>query len=252
MNITILKYQASVFVDAGSITANSQDVTELLRMLEDKRLLPIAVKQHSPAGFIDRIGFQSSDAEWRLVLLTDRFDFVHERTQKSGEDLGRFSDFCEEAITKLGMVLEYFGRRAHRVAAVQEGMLPEMSSGTMNEVMTRLLRLPPTFSDNSPFEWDWRSACLIERSFGGITEPMNTLVTIKRRAAQLTEATDDGIKRIPVDRVFFEIDINTSPRNTKARFAVRETREFFRNAPTWHLDIKEDVLRFIGGEVQNV
>lgn len=246
-----IRQLATAFVDAQSVGINRKDVRELSKELNDDRFLshlifeskagPLAGK---PTG---RIGFRSSNNEWHLALLGERFDFFRLPTEPGGSNLGDFGEFCREAIPKLNIALNFYQRKAHRLAAVQEGVLPKMKPEEMDEIASHLLRLPPTFSQTIPFEWDWRSASLLDRSFAGLTEPTNTIVTVKRESGMLIQMEKDAATHKRFDQIRVDLDINTSPENVKARFGEKEITAFFKECPAWHSTLMTEISDFIRG-----
>ncbi len=226
-------------------------MAEFLKILNDDRLFPVTVKEQSPSGLVDRIGFQSSGGEWNLIFLGHRFDFSRRKTATIEGDFGDFSDFCREASTRLITGLNYFGRKAHRLSAVQEGLLPEMSNQGIDDIAKRLLKLPSIFSANFPHEWDWRSVSFIQRSFGDLSEPTNTIAIMKRRSGVFRKAGENGNDEQPLNRVFFEFDINTLPDNTKARFGAEEVTSFFEQISAWHSQLSDEIFSFIHGSNEN-
>jgi len=113
-----IRYLATAFVDAESIIAKPHEAAELIKILKDYRLFPVLAVEESPTGPIPRIVFHSADGEWQLLLLGKRFDFAQLAKQPQGSDLGDYSSFCREAIPKLTVVLDFYGRKSHRLAAV--------------------------------------------------------------------------------------------------------------------------------------
>src|SRR5439155_14751990 len=115
------------------------EITDLMHILDSIPLFPNAIFEATPSGPVARVGFVSSDGSWRLALASKRFDFSHISTEPLGSDLGEFQGFCEQAARTLVTVLERFGRTSHRLAAVREGYLREMTSNEMQRVAERLL-----------------------------------------------------------------------------------------------------------------
>ena len=240
---TDLRYLASVFVDAASIRPSPQEIADTMRILSREDLLPFSLQQMGPEGVIPRMGFQSMSGEWRVVLLGERFDVSHHPTSVSAGNMVGFADFCATAAAKLSALLEHFRRRAHRLAAVQEGFLPEMSEDGQKAVLGKLMLLPPVFRQHAPFEWDWRVASIVPRLIAGEEEKCNTILTVKRSAGRFHPPEGD---EVAFDRIRADIDVNTAPDNTGARFGEREISDFFAKVPTWHLEVGEELMELIG------
>ena len=239
------RYLASAFVDAESITPSAENIAGLQGSLDDNKLIPTSVREQTPKGPVPRIAFSDSNGEWLLALLSNRFDLTHFGTLPDGSNLGEFSDFCREATAKLTTSLNYFKRRARRLATVQEGLLPDMSKKEMNKIASRLFELPTTYSKHLPFEWDWRAASHIERSFSDLTEPTNTIATIKRLTGTLPIATGNGQGGQKFDRIRVDFDINTLPDDVTARFNESHIASFFEQAASWHDEFSAEIFSFI-------
>jgi hypothetical protein len=250
-----IRYLASIFVDAWSITSSMQNMAEVSRALGDENFLPfvfeeIPISQEQSS----RIGFRTATGEWQLFLFHNRFNLSRHPIDSEGNNLGNFSSFCQEAGTKLSAILSVFRKRAHRLAAVQEGLLPEMLPTEMEAVLRRLFHLPPIFIETPPFEWDWRAASRIERQIRNLTEPTNTLATIKRQYGNISrqgnimsnEEENDSTP-IPFDRVRVDLDINTSQDNVIDRFEEDHVQEFFNVSSIWHANFSMEILSFILG-----
>lgn len=236
-----LRYLASVFLDAESITPQPDHITGLLRALQDDSFLPMAAAERVGTRNVRRIGL-TADGGWTLILARKRFDLSLLPTDERGENVGDFGAFCEAAGAKLSATLEHFGRRAHRVAAVREGLLREMADAEMDVIAQRLLNLPGTFGSNIPFEWDWRAASHVARSFAGLDEMTNTVITIKRVAGSLTTGEEE---ETDFDRIRVDIDVNTIPTNTTERFGGNEVMEFFSSVVEWQRLLEGEMIDFV-------
>lgn len=238
-----IRFLASCFLDADSITANPRDIAELLRAFEEENLLPITLMEGSPTGMINRIGFHTANQARQIHLTGKRFDVFEHPTTIEGPGLGEFSVFCQEAMRKLNVLLNYFHRRPYRLAAVQEGFLPEMSTAIMDAIARRIMNFPSIYTDHFPFEWDWRSVSMVERQFGGLTEAAVTATTVKRMFGVVLGRTPAE----EFDRVRVDLDISTSHQNVAPRFEEEHVRSFFELAPLWHRDLSSEIFRFILG-----
>jgi hypothetical protein len=242
-----LRYLASAFVDAQSIVPNMADIGGLLAELSDERLLPTSIQEPSSSGLVSRIGFAAEDGSVVLLLWGNRFDFARLSAVPEGSDLGDFGGFCEEAAVKLTTVLAHFQRQAHRLAAVQEGYLKDMPPDQINEIAGRVLNLPQVYRAHAPVEWDWRAVAHMERPINGLTEPTNTITTIKRAVGRFLRLDAHTPMQVDLDRIRLDFDINTLPTNLTARFNTEHVRSFFGQAGRWHADLSAEVLTFIFG-----
>jgi hypothetical protein len=249
MYATKMRYLASIFVDAASITSSASNISETEKALGDSEFLPFVFQELSSIqGPSSRIGFRTANGEWQLYLLHNRFDLSKHPTGTDGSNLGDFAVFCQKAGVKLAAILVGFRKRAHRLAAVQEGLLPELPQTEIEAVARRLFYLPPIFIQKPPFEWDWRVASKIDRLIGELTEQTNTIATIKRQYGNINlEGNQVSISPMPFGRVRVDLDINTTQDNTIDRFEETHVREFFNICPGWHADLSAEIFQFILG-----
>lgn len=241
-----IRYLASAFVDAESIVASATHALELLKAFESDKFLPVMINELSATGPVGRLGFRAVDGTAEIRLLGKRFDFSFVSTNPEGSDLGAFSEFCMQAKNILAVSLNFFQRKAHRLAAVQEGFLQKMSSQETDNLALKLFNFPPLYKQFVPFEWDWRAISLIEREFSGIKEPTNTITTIKRVPVSIVDFSGDQPSQESSDRVRVDFDINTILSNHIARFEQTQIHEFFDQAPIWHEALSSEVFSFIG------
>jgi hypothetical protein len=232
-----------------------QNMAEVSKALGDESFLPFAFQEISTSqGQASRIGFRTATGEWQLYLFHDRFNLSRHPIDPEGNNLGDFSLFCQEAGTKLAAILAVFRKRSHRLAVVQEGLLPEISASEAEAMLERLFHLPPTFIKNPPFEWDWRLASRIERQIIDLTEQTNTIATVKRQYGNIgrqgnimSDGDEDDNILIRLDRIRVDLDINTFQDNIIDRFEENHVRAFFDIASKWHADFSGEIASFILG-----
>jgi hypothetical protein len=243
-----IRYLASAFVDAESVVASPTHALEFLKTLGNDIFFPGIINEFSPTGPTPRLSFRTPDNSLRLNLLGKRFDFTLTAKEAEGDDLGEFTEFCKQAQHILAQALIFFQRKAHRLAAVQEGFLKQMDAHEKDEIAKRIFNFPHFYKQSLPFEWDWRSASIIEREFSGSTEPTNTITTIKRVQFQAVEVVADTFSETPSDRIRVDFDINTAVSNVVARFGEQQIHGFFDQAPIWHNKLSADVFTFVLGK----
>lgn len=246
-----LRNLASVFVDAQSIVNTSRDVKALLDVLASLELeidfLPVSVAEAKGEGIpVSRIGFMSQNQAWKLFLLSDRFslsqDYVGLDADLDSGNVGGLGEFITVATPVLLAVVEHYHRRGHRLAVVQEGFLPSENT-KLREIESSLLNLPPTFQSYSPTEWNWRAAAVVERGFGNQNEDTNTIVKVERVQGELSQPQG---KRVAFDMIRVDLDINTVPINTVARFGPQEVRDFLEASLLWHENLELELKKFLG------
>lgn len=184
-----------------------------------------------------RIELASRDRSWLVHLPGPSVDV----TWMPGDGaVASLESFAKTASRFISTVLEAHGLRAHRLALVQEGLLETMSDAALRSTSERFMVLPPLMQVSAPFEWDWRAASKVERSFLTHNEPMNTVVSVKR-----VRGIMQGVPE-PIDRIRVDIDTNTDPERIADRFASADATEFFTRAPSWHDGLGVELLSMIG------
>jgi hypothetical protein len=106
-----IRYLASAFVDAESVVPNATDALEFLKTLGNEKFFPGIIHELSPTGPMPRLSFHTSDNMLRLNLLGKRFDFTLTAKEAEGDDLGKFSEFCEQAQHILARALIFFNEK---------------------------------------------------------------------------------------------------------------------------------------------
>ncbi len=238
-----IRYLASVFVDARHAVATPKDVGTLLAALDDDRLLPTTIQEVGPGGITQRIAFNSADQSILLALTGTRFDYSYQATSPLGNSLGNFKEFCHDADQKLNIALAHFKLRGNRLAAVQEGYLPEMSLAESQKIASNLLKVPPTYSDKAIREWSWRINSTMRRKVNSQNESMNMIVAAgNMRGYAFLPGTTQNLERVDVDKIRVDFDINTLPENVAARFNKIHVHSFLSNVPIWQEEFVDEIL----------
>lgn len=237
-----IRYLASVFLDAESLAPDPERISGFLEALNDEELLPVPALEKVGDSEVRRIAFSSTDTALRLVIGTNRINMSLHPTLPDGENMGELSEFLEHAAQKLGAVLGFLGRRVHRIATAQEGILPDMKKKDLERVGKRVLSLPPSLSNDPPFEWDWRIASGVDREFGGVKEVTNAVITLKRLAGSWGAGGE--IER-EFNSIRMDLDLNTSAKNTVDRFTPEHVMAFVRSSVDWHASLSTEILEWL-------
>ncbi len=248
-----IRYLASAFLNGGTLDVNSQELASLMQELSTKlnnvQMMPSIVQEEMPTGAVQRYAFLGIAGLWQWqIILASRFDVARVATNPfGGSDLGSYDDFCKQAAEALVLLLERFEKKPHRLAAVQEGFLAEMKVDETTAVAHRLMNFGQTYKDHALTEWDWRAVAQIPRQLGDLEEPVNTISTIKRIAGLSIRAGETSTT-LPINRIRVDIDTNTLPSNTDARFETEDVRGFFRQAIDWHQQLTKELEALILGK----
>lgn len=242
------RYLAVAFVDAESVSPSVNDIAALMGAFAPVEVIPNSLVEQTPVGSKNRVGFISQDNVWQIGLLGSGFQVAKMASDPLKDHLGDFSAFCSEASRLLKIALEHFRRKAHRLAAVREGLLREMPDTEMSRITTNLMNLPDTYKHHIPNEWDWRAVIQIERQIEDLKESVNTITVIKRtNGVVLSQQGQLGLPR-RFSRIRVDFDINTLADNTSARFGDNHIDSFYAQTQEWHGELEAEVAKFIGEE----
>ena len=240
------RYLASVFVTTPPVPPKPEIISGLTEVLKHLDLVPTMAQEFTAGGVVPRIALVRVDGSLSVALGSTRFDVVQKpllNEKWSHDDFTAFLDLSADALTH---VLQHLGLTGHRLAAVQEGMLG-LDDEKLNELANRLLSLPAPFAKAPPFEWDWRYASRIQRQFAGSEEPTNTIVTVRRLAGTITRTGNGIATASDFDDLRVDLDVNTVPTRTDARFTPEAVEGFCEQAKGWHADLSADVQDLLGG-----
>lgn len=238
------RYLARVFVDAQSMQPALERVPDLIKII-GRSVFPQVVTERRP-GFplARRLVLASPVGDWALAMLGDSFDVTASPVDEHGSNMGTWRDFVRHAGIVLSEAVTLSGRTPHRVAVVREGFLRAMPAEEYDGIARRLLMPPPSFKAAPLFEWDWRCARHDRLRVGETDETTNVLLAVRRQQGEMT--FPDG-RNVGLDRLRVELDVNTAPENTQARFQPPRIRAFFEAALDQHDALAEDLERHIGG-----
>lgn len=238
-----LKYQAVLFLNAQDINANQSNIKNLMTQFSDKELLPGTFQEIGPFLPVPspRIRLSSVSNEWEIIIGSTRIDIEKNPITLKGENLGDLKEFCTEASSAFGKILELFPRKSNRVALVTRFFLKEMSEDQLKKTYQKLFNSPKTYTDNNPFEWNWRSVVKIPKAFSDKKEDLNYITSLGRTTSELREQT----AVILLDRIEINIDINTSNLIVDNRFEKEDVDAFFSSANIWHDELVNEIIEFI-------
>lgn len=228
------RFFARAFVDGTRLAPTASNFRHVSEALGDEHMLPVQATELGPAGQIQRIAFMDSTG-FQVIVSSESIYAQHVPAT------GTLDAFVARATGVLERLLPLLPHRATRVAFIQEG---EVSVLAPNEAARSLLRLPPSFAREVPFEWDWRCATKSIRRFSEREEEMNTVATFRRFVGKLAWGE-------PFDGIIVELDINTVPESSVPRFDEADCKAFFEGGIAWQNELAGELAEFIGREVQS-
>jgi hypothetical protein len=239
-----LKYQAVIFLNASDIQANSKNIGLLMNEFSDKELIPNTFQELSsllPLIPQNRFQLTSQNNEWIIRIGSMRIDFEKNPIDLKGSNLGELVDFCSEAKVAFERILNKYPRKANRVALVTRFLLDELPETKLQTVYSKLFNSPKLYSDNKPFEWNWRSVSKIQKKIDHLDEGFNFITQINRMTAEFRN--EKAVNTI--DRIELNFDINSLPLNVENRYGTVEINQFFDSVCVWHDDLVNELIEFI-------
>jgi hypothetical protein len=239
-----LKYQAVIFLNASDIQANSKNIGVLMNEFLDKELIPNTFQEFSsllPLIPQNRFQLTSQNNEWIIRIGSMRIDFERNPTDLKGGNLGELVDFCNEAKVAFERILNKYPRKANRVALVTRFLLEELPDARLQTIYSKLFNSPKLYTDNKPFEWNWRSVSKLQKNIDHLTEDFNFITQINRMTAEFRN--EKAVNTI--DRIELNFDINSLPLNVENRYGTAEINQFFDNVCVWNTELIDELIEFI-------
>jgi hypothetical protein len=234
----VTRYLARAFARIPQPEVSLQTYADVGKALGEVNWLPRPLSEVTPLGVAaQRVSLTSRTGDWALNVLSESIDLQYSTIPNS--PVLPFSEFCSLASSRLGNILDFLKVRAHRIASIQEGVLPELPEQTLETCFRKLLSSPPPFDEVKAFEWDWRVAFGNLRQFGTAQESVNTIAIVKRVGLIRSDGRES-------DRLFVSTDINTTPKDVNTRFVATDASAFVSASVEWHRELTENLLKFLG------
>ncbi len=231
-----LRYIVRIFTHGGGVDIGH--VSRLAKALAGSDMLLGTVHQlDTGAGLtMNRMQLTSADKRWTVHLPAPSIDVAYMPIVTDAAGNLPFDRVIAKATEFAVGFLRAHEAQAARLAVAQEGLLPEMGEEAMRGWANRLFRFTRTFSEQPPFEWTWRCVAKVERTFGAVSEPTNTILGVKRVRGNLRES---GLK---FDRIQVDVDINTMSEVASLRFEPSVVEAFLTKIPEWHAGLYADLM----------
>src|SRR3990167_8809794 len=174
---TPTKFLSSIFLFAEDVKPDSKTVDHLTRELIDYNLSPTLAQEDVMNVVKDRVALINNELGLLVSILGGRVNVEQIPNNQESSNMKSFNEFLDLSGDILTKIIIYLKREGNRLACVQEGLLNKEIEFIHN-LPSKLFKYPKLFTENTPFEWDWRNACEIQRTFGDTTEITNTILTI--------------------------------------------------------------------------
>lgn len=238
-----LKYQATIFLDARSITPTPETVITFLGQLKEYGFISSTFQEIAPPILRPqpRLRLMTQDEEWNIRLGSQRIDIEKTPTDLNGSNLGEIGSFCSDALGYFSKINETLNKKASRLAFITQYLLKEMTEDALSSAYEALFKHPSLYDENKPFEWDWRSVSRIKKQFGSLVECLNVITIFKRSKGefQIKEQSKS------FDRILLTLDINTLAENSDIRFDLSHIGAFYEIARSVQADFLDSLLAFI-------
>ena len=238
-----MRYQVSIFVDANDITPSPEMIGPLIDIFRDKNFIPNTFQEIGPSSPAPRVRLRLStmNNEWGIAFATNRIDINKNPIEPRGTNLGELPSFCSEAMELFERILNKFNKKANRLTLNTTGLYEEMTEAQLSAAYAKLFKTTKFYSENPPFEWDWRSVSEIPTTILELTDSLNVIIVLRRVTGEISEQS--GVSNI--DRIQCSPDINTPGKNTNYRFELPHINNFFSQALEIHNMLIEQIEEYI-------
>jgi hypothetical protein len=96
------------------------------------------------------------------------------------------------------------------------------------------------YTENKPFEWNWRSVSKIQKKLNNLDEQFNFITQINRTLGEFRNEKE--VKTF--DRIELNFDINSLPLNIQNRYGTEEINLFYDNSLKWHNELLQELIEF--------
>lgn len=228
-------YKISAFGDYLDIVPDTDTMMFFLESFKEYGLVPsifqeFRITPSSPQTIaIQRIALLSRDSRKQVTISSNRIDFevkVQDDVKLSSDELviiNKEVEYCFQ------VVFEKFRKKAIRLALNTESFVVGLNGEEVNNFMSKYSNPISLYNDKPLDEWNTRLMVRKEQPILEKQETFNVITTLSKTYMQ--KQTDRDLKQFMGFMV--NVDINTIPENTTARFTFTSIKEFIRIADNW-------------------
>ena len=228
-------YKISAFGDYLDIVPDTDTMMFFLESFKEYGLVPsifqeFRITPSSPQTIaIPRIALLSRDSRKQVTISSNRIDFevkVQDDVKLSSDELviiNKEVEYCFQ------VVFEKFRKKAIRLALNTESFVVGLNGEEVNNFMSKYSNPISLYNDKPLDEWNTRLMVRKEQPILEKQETFNVITTLSKTYMQ--KQTDRDLKQFMGFMV--NVDINTIPENTTARFTFTSIKEFIRIADNW-------------------
>jgi hypothetical protein len=242
----IIRYQATIFVNAQEIGPTPDIIGSLITLFHDKGLIPSTFRSMSLSGAYQpqlRIRFMSPDNQWNISFAPNRIDIDKNLIGMSEKNIGDISTFSSEASELFNRVMTTYKKKANRLAINSTVLFKEMTEEHLNAAYYKLFIATPTYKKYPPFEWIWKTCSRLPYKVSDLEDNINIVTDLQRIKGEYS----DGTTIIKLDRLKLLLDINTTDLNLEYRFDNSHMIDYFSHISVIHDKQSNEIQEYING-----
>jgi len=215
-----LKYQSVLFANCSGITLEPDSLQRLIKTFEKYKLIPTMYTEVSAGRLVNRVAMASPEENFAIQIGTMSLDISVIPTAESGISFtfDQFIDRCKDLIS---LFQEEYGVTMERLSLMREHLGQPLQPEQLDQVYNRLFGHLNV--EGKVYEWNFRTCRRhTELILGSSTELNVNLVLSRVRGDVLVS---NGVQFI--DRIGFNIDINTVPGRGDSKFTSEGINQFY-------------------------
>lgn len=228
-------YKISAFGNFLDIVPDTDTMMFFLESFREYGLVPsifqeLQIMPTSPQPVaIQRIALLSRDSRKQVSISSNRIDFeikVQDDIKLSPDELviiNKEVEYCFQ------VVFEKFNKKANRLALNTESFVVGLNEEEVDQFMSKYSNPISLYNEKPLDEWNTRLMVRKEQPISEMQETFNVITTLSK--AHMQKKTGQDIKQFTGFAA--NVDINTIPENTVARFTFTSIVEFIRIAGNW-------------------
>ncbi len=237
-----LRYHLTVAIQGDDILPTQENFSKLFQAFKDQEIIPTSFQELLPNNTIRKgIRLASINSEWEIIFRKDKIDFQKRGTTIKGGNIGSFESYCEDLKGHIDKIFTIFNKKASRIGIVSSAFLNEMTSAQFDSIYKKLNNNPFEFyQKHQPTEWINRYKSSTDIELLSAAEPINCISTIARSLGNYFENSTRTTSLL--DRVLFELEINTDALNLEYRFDLERLKLFCDESAKLHSSLENDII----------
>lgn len=211
-------------------------------------LLPSTVYEAAAPSMppVPRMRFASSDEAASVNVGLRRIDIFRQSLHLDNEVHSNEQDFAIFVEQVLRAILPDGQATFARLASVTTWVSPAESAARLNDVLRSISRPTPSFQNGEIADWGLRVNANRMLQIGGRDERINAIQKVERVQGQMLVQPNTWLE---FDRVFLELDLNTSVNDLAPRFNLENMAEFLAVSSPVMANLRQELVDLIGLEL---